>query len=516
MINFKLTKSKILLYFCLIFLVSIFLVSFWPTDWLKHDLVWFVGLVTCLALVGLVYLFLDAKPASLFYKFGLLSLAIVCLAGWRYSISIPSIDSTTLQFYNGQKLTVIGQVAEDPDVRPDQVKYLFQANYIKGLNKVVGGQLLFTAGLYPEFKYGDQLAVTCQLQAPKAINDFAYDRYLARSAIYSVCYQPQTKLLNSAAVTSQGNYGAILKFKDRLRDLMNQGLTEPEASLARGIMLGDQRGLPDEIKQQFARTGLSHIVAISGMNFSFIVILLASLLLACGLRRQQIFYLTSAVIFGYVILIGLPASAVRAVIMSFLFLLAIFLGRLGRLINALILAATLMTLLNPRLLRDDVGFQLSFLALLGIIYVYPLLNRWLKQLKYRPPQLLSETICLTLSAQVFTLPIMANSFQAVSLIAPISNLFILWTLPVLTVLLAGALPLAWIWPNLTLYFFLPAQFILKYILWSVHRFSDVSWAQLPMNQLSWLGTVVYYLFVSWFIFKFKYDKINLDDNSTQN
>jgi len=499
--NLKFSKSKLFLFFCLVFIASIFFGSFCPENLIKHDLIWFGATIISLVVFTSFYLFFSGYKFFNLTKLFLFSLTVFLFALWRYSIAIPLVTPELIQFYNGEKVDIIGTIAEDPDVRQNQVKYLFEASYLNKLNQPVSGQILITNGLYPEYKFGDQLLVSCGLEAPKPVKDFAYDRYLARIDIYSICYQPKIKILRLATTSENGYYAGILNFKDKLRGIMNLGLTEPEASLARGMILGDQRGLPDDIKQQFAKTGLSHIIAISGMNFTFIVVMLTSLLLAIGFRRQQVFYLVSFVIFFYVILIGLPASAVRAVIMSFLFLLALYLGRLSKLTNLLIFAAVIMTLLNPKLLRDDVGFQLSFFALLGIIYVYPIFNYYSAKLNFLKSKGVSEVINLTLAAQVFTLPIMASSFQAISLIAPISNLFVLWTLPVVTVLLVVALLLGWLLPVFSLAIFWPTQILLNYIIFAVRQFSLIPYAQLPVNQWGAVLICSYYFFTAWLVLK---------------
>ena len=134
-------------------------------------------------------------------------------------------------------------------------------------------------------------------------------------------------------------------------------------------------------------------------------------------------------------------------------------------------------LINPRLLRDDIGFQLSFLAVLGIIYIYPKIKKIfekisvVKKIKNNFFVFIINTICVTISAQIITAPILLYNFGDVSLIAPVSNILVLWLLPFLLISLFVAIILGLIFPSLSALFFLPAGLILEYILFIAKFFS---------------------------------------------
>jgi competence protein ComEC len=124
-------------------------------------------------------------------------------------------------------------------------------------------------------------------------------------------------------------------------------------------------------------------------------------------------------------------------------------------------------LVNPFLIRDDIGFQLSFLALLGIIYIYPYFKKIFEKLyfdKFKFSRPVKDILAVTLSAQIATAPVLYYNFGSISLIAPLSNLAVLWLLPFLLIFLFSGLFLALLFPELSNVFFLPAGLILKYIL----------------------------------------------------
>ncbi|MEA3398561.1 MAG: ComEC family competence protein, partial [Patescibacteria group bacterium] len=368
-----LTKSKIFLICCLAVILGVGAASFLPAKWLVYDL-WLFGGV----MFGLVIAIFFWKNI----KFRLVGLVILFLflGIWRYAIGMPADTPDKIWHYNGENFSFVGIVADEPDVRENSIKYKVESKKFKNSNASkndfinVSGLVLVTADLYPTYKYGDELEVACQLRAPEEFSGFAYDKYLARYDIYSVCYYPQITKLDINQ--SDCLYAKIFKIKDKLRTAINRGLPEPSAGLARAIVLGDKRAINDDLRVVFSRAGISHIVAISGMHISFLAVIVMGLLLWLGLARKPAVWAASLILFIYLLLIGLPASAMRAGLMGFLVMFALSVGRLNRLTNALVLTAAILLLINPRLLRDDIGFQLSFLAVIGIAFVYPLISQW--------------------------------------------------------------------------------------------------------------------------------------------
>lgn len=525
MIRINFSKSKIFLICCGTFIIGIFLASFLPKQYLNSEIWWFGGWILLLVLTILFWQFSSGQKFARFYLI-LFFLSFILLGIWRYDISLSEDTPDKIWHYNlpadqagGKTLTIIGQVANDPDVRQTNQKLEVEVMEIKEMpRQKISGKVLITTDLYPTYNYGDQLEITCKLEAPKPFEDFAYDRYLARYNIYSVCYWPEIKDLNhplSISPLSRGRaegairggievfYEKIFKFKNKITEIIEIGLPEPESSLGRPIILGGQRGLDDQTRQNFSRLGLTHILAVSGFNISILAAITLNFLLLIGVGRRQAFYLSIAILLAYVILVGMPASAMRAGLMGFLVLWALHLGRLNKMTNSLVLTAAILLLINPKLLRDDIGFQLSFLALAGLVYVYPIFNDWLEKNKLMERLIFKqawlkttrEIFTLTLAAQVFTWPIMAYNFSGVSLIAPLANLFIIWAIPILTILIIVALPLAWLAPSISFIFFLPAYVILKYIFFVADWLIRVPYGYVGVSYLWWGWLVVYYAIV---------------------
>ncbi|MEK7558186.1 MAG: ComEC/Rec2 family competence protein, partial [Patescibacteria group bacterium] len=237
------------------------LASFLPLRFFDYSIFYFGLIIVCLVII---ILFWQKKILRLIF----LVLLIIFFALWRYGLSIPENSSDKIWHYNGSNLELIGIITSEPDIRDNNQKLEITVSQSNSLKRLIVGKILITTNLYPSYNYGDQLAVVCKLTAPEKIDEFAYDRYLARYNIYSVCYYPKIKVIKH----NQGNwfYQKIFVFKNSLTQLIDYGLGEPEASLTRSIVFGGQRGLDEKTRQQFAQTGLTHIMAVSGFNVSIL------------------------------------------------------------------------------------------------------------------------------------------------------------------------------------------------------------------------------------------------------
>jgi competence protein ComEC len=493
-------KSKIFLISCLFFVAGIAIASFAPEKIVQNKFVWFSSFIFLLIIA---IIFWTNKKIAFYSLWG----CFLFLGIWRFSISFVENYPDNVWYYNGENITLVGVVAKEPDLRlkNQKLEIIVESVETHGHASLpVSGKLLITADLYPIYNFGDKLEITCDLKMPSQIDDFAYDRYLARYDIYSVCYYPKIKKIGEGTARNRPMdwlYKEILNFKNKIREAIKGGLSDPEAGLALGIMIGDRQGLGDELNQKFSQTGLTHIMAVSGMNMTIISAAAMWLFLALGMPRRRSFYWTLALIVIFTILVGAPASAVRASIMSSLALLALYLGRLNRIVNAIVFTAALMLVSNPRLLRDDVGFQLSFLAVLGIIYFYPIFKKSFDRCQNRFLKLIIEVVALTLSAQVFTLPIIAYNFKQISLIAPFSNLLVLWTIPFAMFFVFIGIIFSFLFSGLTIVFFAPANLTLKYMISAVEYASLIPFAYLKIDYL-WSGwLIIYYAVVIYYLWK---------------
>lgn len=270
---------------------------------------------------------------------------------------------------------------------------------------------------------GDLIRFGCKLKQPENFTpEFDYRMFLAKEGIGYVCEKGKVE-----GVLEQDRKGKIWSSiyapKHALERALSQSIAEPEAGLAKGLLLGGDDYLPDSLKDSFRQVGLSHMVAVSGYNITLIAQGLLFLGLLCGLWRRQALWAAFCGIILFVIMIGAPPSGIRAGVMAGVAFGALQSGRLARPVNALFLAGALMLFMNPLLLRFDLGFQLSFLATLGIILAAPYQERFLNKDFWGKS--IVEIFFLTLAVELFVLPIILFSFHTFSPLVLVGNLLII-------------------------------------------------------------------------------------------
>jgi competence protein ComEC len=339
--------------------------------------------------------------------------------------------------------------------------------------------------------YGQPVTLNCRIEVPqpKPGEPFRYDRYLASRGIEALCLEPTNISWTDAREVpfTWRTYllGKVAAFHDLLYRRAAQLWNEPESSFIMGVLFGGSSNLPSYLQESFQRTGLSHVLAVSGFNVTIIASALMSLLVLVGLWRRQAYWITMSALIGFVILTGATASVVRAAVMGILVLTAEYLGRRSHIAPALACAAALMLALNPFLLVYDAGFQLSFLATMGLVYLSPRLTNSL-------PQKTPETLITTLAAIGMTLPLMLYQFGLMSLVAPLINVLLLWSVPFLMLGSFVALAMGLIFLPVGALAAIPAAIAARVFINIVVWFSHLRFAAVSLT-IPWWAMVVAYI-----------------------
>lgn len=238
----------------------------------------------------------------------------------------------------------------------------------------------------------------------------------------------------------RARHASPLQVRKRWIDTLQKNLPEPMASLAAGILLGVRSQMPSDFYQALINTGTLHIVAASGYNVNIVAAVIMAGMMTVVSRGWAIGTGVVGIVI-YVLLAGASASVVRAGIMGSLTLIAYYFGRPVEARRLLWVVAGLMLLFNP-LYIVDIGFQLSFAATAGLLYI-PFNNQ---APNFRG--FLANYFYPTLVASVATLPIILYHFGRVSWISPLTNVLILPVVPLIMLLsalsLVGGQVAAWI------------------------------------------------------------------------
>ena len=493
-----LSRAKIFFWGCVSFVFGVLFASFLPEDLVGLKYFWF--LVVVLLVFGFAVIRRSLTRNILIW------VVFFFLAVLRYSVSVVLVDVNHVRYYNAEAVDFVGVVKKEVIVRNSYQQLVVGVDQLKIEHEDdwndVRGKVLVSADLYPLIKYGDRVRVLCELKKPKALDGFRYDRYLAKMGIYSICYYPKLVILED----DLGNlfFRKILYVKGVILDVINRNMSEPSAGLVRAIFMGDKQGVANELRESFSRSGISHIVAISGMHVGIIAGILMWLLMNIGFRRQLAFWVAVIFLGLYVVMVGAPSSAVRAFVMGFMVLFAVFLGRLNSIRNSLAFASFVLLMINPRLLRDDVGFQLSFLAVGSIVLYYPLFDGFFKKyielidnkMVCKYVLIVSRVVSVTLSAQVLVMPLIVYMFGVVPNVAVISNLLVLWVVPILMVGIILAVIVSLVIPMIGFLLFFVVSLLLEYIIFISEVLTGLPYAYFKFNDIN-MGWVlmVYFMII---------------------
>jgi competence protein ComEC len=282
------------------------------------------------------------------------------------------------------------------------------------------------------------------------------------------------------------------EIRERAEAGLGRGMPAREAELARGFVLGQDEGIDAATKEDFRRSGLSHLLAVSGQNVTLLALLAMPLLAALGIPLRERLLWVLALIAVYVPLTGAGPSIQRAAVMGAAGIVATLAGRRTSRLYALALAAGATLAIDPSI-GADIGWQLSFAAVLGILLLATPLRRWLGTwLGTRGWQrALAEGVAVTVAATLATAPLIAYHFETFSTTTLAANV----------VALPAVAPAMWLGmasaagsqlPGFPVEVFnLPASLLLAYIAQVAAWCAEPSWAEVEVN-LDGAGLVASY------------------------
>jgi len=453
------TPSQYLFYFCLSFILGIFISSFFQ-----------ISIFILLLFLILVFILISVFSKYKNFLFVGLCILFFALGIFRFQDFLLKTQKQEIREYIGKEISMIGVVDDEPKARGKLTMFVL---------KTEKGKILVKATSYPPVEYGEKVKIRGILKEPATTPYFNWKNYLLKDGILVETNFP--KIEKTGENVGNPIKKVVLSFKQKTEQVIKENLPPLHAALLKALLFGQEEDFSKEWKEKLNQTGTRHIVAVSGMNITIICSLILNFLLLFRLWRHQAFFLSLFLIILYIVMIGAPASAVRAGVMGILYLTAQYFGRISSGERPVVFAGALMLLFNPLLLRYDIGFQLSFLAILGIVYFYPFFLETLKKF----PNIIKENLATTLSAQLFTLPILIYNFGQFSLISPITNILILPILPTITILGFVFTLFGIIFQPLGYLFSFFCYFLLSYILKVIDIFSQFpfSFITLKVNFL---------------------------------
>ena len=332
-----------------------------------------------------------------------------------------------------------------------------------------------------DVKVGNSLSFKGYFFASKLLQNGKINTNILKNNIKYYCSVDMDTL-----VISNGNTSVINKIKDKTKTFLLENMSEQNAGFSYAIMCGDKSLLADEYQQIFKNSGLAHVLAVSGLHIGFLVAIIDFVLKLFKLKGKYRFVITGAILLIYNIMCQFAPSVFRASVMSLCLMLGLIVGERNDTISNISLAGIIVLLFQP-LYLFDVGFLLSFGSVFGIILFANYFNKLLQKIKF--PKFLANSISVTISATVGTIPWICMFFNEFAPISLLSNLIVLpiFSLMFTILLLCSIANLLFNLPVLITF----AQFFVNIVVnWSAlfAKFGTISTISFDV-----LSAVVYYL-----------------------
>ena len=271
---------------------------------------------------------------------------------------------------------------------------------------------------------GQEITVKGLLYRPRRANNpsaFDFASYLARQGAFA-------GLKGEIIIDKKSPTWGVWQIRQRIVEAQIQGIGQEKGTLLSSITLGRQAvNLPAKITDLFIKTGLAHILAASGFHVAILLGFVLTITRNLSPKQQFIIAITILIVYGT--LTGLQPSVLRAILMGIGALIGLLYNRQVNSLGSLLLAATILLLWQP-LWIWDLGFQLSFLATLGLIITVPLLKNKIDYF----PNLIAEPIAISLAATLWTMPLLMFTFNSIALYSIPINII---TTPLVTLISLG-------------------------------------------------------------------------------
>ena len=401
-------------------------------------------------------------------------------------------------------ITFYGDIISTPRVQDDQVRFLMN------IDSTVAGNISTNRYsklmIYGKKKNSNEAALEVGSSIvvkgkaggfPSLRNpgEFNFGRYLELNSIDGIVYADSIRtILARHPITLMGSFFALEKCLYSIYDSLHSNLI---ANFLKSIVLGNRDYLSKDVEQSFIETGTIHVLAVSGTHIAIVVLIFFALFSTLRISRRGVSLLSIVALFCYMVITGMCPSVVRATIMSSIILLGTCIERRTNIYNSLAVAALILLLFNTNNLFD-VGAQLSFSAVISIVYFYPRLTSRVNQLPLggivgRWSKSLYKLFAVSLAAQIGTLPFTAYYFGRVSIISFVANLVVVPLSSLIIILGFVELLAAPISMAIASCYSEVTELVSQGMLFIVHSAAEVPFASIPVGTLAPSEALLYFL-----------------------
>ena len=333
------------------------------------------------------------------------------------------------------EVNIRGIIISEPQDKDYKYTYTIKVEEINNQDKYKGTKLILNINknklkdIVP--KFGDEVELTGEFERPNSARNykgFDYKQYLKSKGIYGTVDLENYKIVAEDQID---NFSKLINsVQNSMKNNINAILGKEEAALCIGILVGDREAISEETEDNFKKSNLTHMLAVSGSHITYIITALAVLLGRTGKKLTKI--ITIVILLFFMALTGFTSSVIRACIMGILVLIASMLHRKSDTINNLGLSSLIILLFNPYAIID-VGFLLSYGGTIGIVLLGDRITNGLYKGENKIIRCIIISFSITLSANLIIIPIMAYNFSTVSFTFWISNILAAPVMEIVTI-----------------------------------------------------------------------------------
>ena len=448
-------------------------------------------------------LFINKQALIIIIIFSIISNSIVIYKNIEYEKSFKDEE-------NLEVTAIVLSQKEEKDYN-----YTYKIKLLKGKNKNKCLYLKIDKKQEVNLEYGDKIFITGEFQEPQGMRNeggFNYKEYLKSLNIYGSVKAKNIKVIEQ----NKGNIfmNFTYKISDEIKENIEEFMGEKYSGLLIGLLLGDSSKIDENMEENFKITSLTHILAVSGAQVSYIIAAMYSLLKRkIGIQKTRVVIIASLIF--YTALTGFSPSIVRAGIMGIILMISGLVFRKNDIINSIAISLFFMLVYNPFLL-ENVGLQLSYLGTIGIIGFNKTIILILKNIQIRNRKWkykinrklilliskIKEILAVTMSASLAVVPVMIYHFNLFGTYFLITNLLASIIIGPITLLGTLLVIISFISINIAKILSYILKFLIDILLF-ISSFSKlpISKIYIPTPKISFIIIIYLSLIISLFIYK---------------
>ena len=448
-------------------------------------------------------LFINKQALIIIIIFSIISNSIVIYKNIEYEKSFKDEE-------NLEVTAIVLSQKEEKDYN-----YTYKIKLLKGKNKNKCLYLKIDKKQEVNLEYGDKIFITGEFQEPQGMRNeggFNYKEYLKSLNIYGSVKAKNIKVIEQ----NKGNIfmNFTYKISDEIKENIEEFMGEKYSGLLIGLLLGDSSKIDENMEENFKITSLTHILAVSGAQVSYIIVAMYSLLKRkIGIQKTRVVIIASLIF--YTALTGFSPSIVRAGIMGIILMISGLVFRKNDIINSIAISLFFMLVYNPFLL-ENVGLQLSYLGTIGIIGFNKTIILILKNIQIRNRKWkykinrklilliskIKEILAVTMSASLAVVPVMIYHFNLFGTYFLITNLLASIIIGPITLLGTLLVIISFISINIVKILSYILKFLIDILLF-ISSFSKlpISKIYIPTPTITFIIIIYLSLIISLFIYK---------------